>query len=135
MTNLTKQWYNDVRAAPESDLNDDDEEETTLFINSSRHNSESSAQNEPLIHWCSCLWCFTVCGEWVFATLKAMFVVLDSVRNSPLYETLHLWRPCLLYYTVCETALNRRFCYTDGHYFADCSILQCIKQRSKINSC
>ncbi|XP_052816436.1 sodium/hydrogen exchanger 8-like isoform X2 [Mya arenaria] len=50
MTNLTKQWYNDVRAAPDESLseNDDDEEET-LFINSSRHNSESSPQNEPLL--------------------------------------------------------------------------------------
>ena len=44
MTNLTKQWYNDVRAAPEESFSE--EEEETLFLNS-RHNSESS---EPLIH-------------------------------------------------------------------------------------
>ncbi|XP_060565414.1 sodium/hydrogen exchanger 8-like isoform X2 [Ruditapes philippinarum] len=42
MTNLTKQWFNDVRAAPSESS---EEEEETLFINS-RHNSES---NEPLL--------------------------------------------------------------------------------------
>lgn len=47
MKNLTKQWFNDVRAAPSE--SDEEDEEETLFINS-RHNSESSAQNEPLLH-------------------------------------------------------------------------------------
>lgn len=53
MTNLTKKWYNDVRAVPEDSHSDHEvgeDEEETLFISSSRHNSESSAQNVPLIN-------------------------------------------------------------------------------------
>ncbi|KAH3769234.1 sodium/hydrogen exchanger 8-like isoform X2 [Dreissena polymorpha] len=50
MTNLTKQWYNDVRAMPEGSQSEEDteEEEETIFTNT-QHNLDNGAQHEPLL--------------------------------------------------------------------------------------
>lgn len=47
MTNLTRQWYNDVRAVPEGSQSEDEEEET-IFTHT-QHNSDNGAQHEPLL--------------------------------------------------------------------------------------
>lgn len=47
MAHLTKQWYNDVRAAPSESDTDEEVEEETLFI--STRQAENHAQHEGLL--------------------------------------------------------------------------------------